>query len=259
LSAAHERRGIPSGMTAPAVDRERRPTVAVFDLDCTITRRATFTPFVVSVARRSPRKFAHAIPIILAAALCAMGFLPRARLKELMLSAVLGGASAALVQEHVDRFVDACLEAGLRPGALEAIERHRQHGDRLLLATASFDLYACTLGQRLGFDTVVATLAQWDDQDRLSGRIAGDNCRGEAKLRAVERALPGANERFRVVAYSDELADLPLLKWADTAIAVNPSGRLRRYARAAGWPVVDWNRESGSMPAARGEEEHRPS
>ena len=41
-----------------------------------------------------------------------------------------------------------------------------------------------------------------------------------------------------VTFYSDSLNDLPLLRWADTAVAVDPDDTLAAAAREAGWPIV---------------------
>ncbi len=70
-----------------------RPVVAVFDLDRTITRYGTYVPFLWSTALRHPPRLLYAGPILLAAAAYKLGLITRKRLKEFMLSAVLGGAS----------------------------------------------------------------------------------------------------------------------------------------------------------------------
>jgi phosphoserine phosphatase len=47
-------------------------------------------------------------------------------------------------------------------------------------------------------------------------------------------------EEVAVRFYSDHVSDWPVLEWADTAIAVNPSKGLRRMAGKRGWRIVDW-------------------
>ena len=42
------------------------------------------------------------------------------------------------------------------------------------------------------------------------------------------------------VFYSDSITDLPLLEHVGTAVVVNPDARLRRVARARGWPIERW-------------------
>jgi HAD superfamily hydrolase (TIGR01490 family) len=218
-----------------------RPVAAVFDLDKTITRRATYVPFLLSVAHRDARKLLSVVPIAAAGLAYKFGLISRGRVKEIMLSTVLGKASRAEVAAYADAFVAECVAGGLRPGALRAIAGHRAQGHNLILATASFDFYVEPLGRELGFDSVVATRSAWDRGGRLLGRIDGENCYGAEKLRRLEEALPGLRSNYRVVAYSDSHVDLPLLRWAHEGVAVNPSRRLRRRARSGGLDVVDWN------------------
>ncbi len=224
--------------------RAAMPTAAVFDLDNTITRHGTYTPFILSVARRQPIKFFRIGSVLLATMLYKLRLLARGRLKEIMLTAVLAGAPRAEVMAHAARFIDRCVCHGLRPGALRAIAAHKVAGDLLVLATASFDFYAERLGRQLGFDSIIATRAAWDDEGRVSGKIEGENCRGPAKLRQLESVLPDLRDHYRVVAYSDHHVDMPLLRWADQGIAVNPSKRLRACAVDEGFSVVDWNTQS---------------
>lgn len=220
------------------------PVAVVFDLDRTITRRGTFTPFLLFVARRKPWKYLTAGPILLAALGYGLGLISRGRLKEIMLTAVLGGASRGEVTAYAEAFVDRCLDGGLRPGARCAVAAHKAKGDFLILATASFDFYVEPLGQQLGFDSVVATRSIWDGGGHLVGRIDGGNCYGAEKLRRLVHEWPEIRAGYRVIAYSDSHADMPLLRWADVGVAVNPNSELRRRARSGGLEIVDWNRPS---------------
>jgi HAD superfamily hydrolase (TIGR01490 family) len=227
----------------PAENRTR-PVAAVFDLDGTVTAHPTYIPFLFSVARRKPPKLLYAGPIVLAAVAYKLGLITRGRLKEFMLKTVLGGASREAVAAYAAAFVERCIGHGLRPGALQAIAEHKARGDYLVLATASFEFYVERLGGRLGFDAVVATRSTWDDGGQILGRIDGENCYGAEKLRRLEQALPDLRASYRVIAYSDSHVDLPLLRWADVGIAVNPTGRLRTRARQDGFEVVDWSEAS---------------
>ncbi|MCH8863491.1 MAG: haloacid dehalogenase-like hydrolase, partial [Proteobacteria bacterium] len=74
--------------------------------------------------------------------------------------------------------------------------------------------------------------------------IEGANCYGEPKLEMLKVALAdsagGGGQPPHIVAYSDHSSDLPLLEWADEAVAVNPSASLRRIATERGFEIVDW-------------------
>ena len=219
-----------------------QPVTAVFDLDRTITRAGTYTPFLFFVARRHPARLLWVGPLIVAALAYKLGLISRKRLKEYMLSAILRGEIRDRVAGYADAFAADLTSRGVRPGALKAIEEHRAKGHYLVLATASLDLYVERFADRFGFDAVVATRTSWTSMDCLSGKIDGENCFGIEKLRRLKEVLAGQRDGKVIVAYSDSHADLPLLRWADEAFAVNPSRRLGRLAPTEGFVVVDWNR-----------------
>tara|TARA_B100001123_G_C15192433_1_gene979944 strand:- start:532 stop:1218 length:687 start_codon:yes stop_codon:yes gene_type:complete len=219
---------------------DAKPRVAIFDLDGTITNKGTYIPFLLFVARRQPWRFIYAIPILLVAGLYKIRLLSRATLKEVMLKALLGSVSRETLRRYVEAFARRYLNDGVRPGAIRAMEKHRSAGDRLIMATASFAFYAEELAKRLGFDGIVATEVRWHD-DELLCKINGANCRGLAKLKAIQASYPDLKHEYRIVAYSDHHVDLPLLLWADSGVAVNPSGRLRTEARTLDMTIVDWN------------------
>lgn len=229
------------GKAGGAAEPSGRAVVAVFDLDRTITRYGTYTPFLLFVARRHPLRLLYAGPLLLAAGAYKLGLISRKRLKEFMLSAVLGGASRADVDRHAAGFIAHCTASGIRPGARRAIAEHKAEGHYLILATASLDLYVNRFGAYFGFDAVVATGTLWEAQGHLSGRIDGENCLGDEKLRRLEIELSAKRGDQFVVAYSDSHVDLPMLRWADRAVAVNPSRRLRKLALNEGCEIVDWN------------------
>jgi phosphoserine phosphatase len=49
----------------------------------------------------------------------------------------------------------------------------------------------------------------------------------------------GKRQVEAVTAYSDSVHDLPLLTFADKAVAVNPDDHLRRIALEKGWKIDD--------------------
>jgi HAD superfamily phosphoserine phosphatase-like hydrolase len=131
----------------------------------------------------------------------------------------------------------------VRPGARKAIERDREQGRRLVLATASYRLYADAIAERLGFDDVIATGSIIGLDERVHARIAGKNCYGEEKMRMIaewveKSGLTGAHGHVRF--YSDHASDEPAFLWSDEPVAVNPHDRLARMAAERGWAVEDW-------------------
>jgi phosphatidylglycerophosphatase C len=217
-------------------------TVAVFDLDRTITRLGTYTPFLWQCLPDVPAAYLRVPEVLAAGVAYAAKLMTRNAVKARMLRLTIAGTPRDQVTAWSEAFVGRWLQRNVRPGALEAIARHRAAGDHLVLATASFDFYAGVFASRLGFHHVIATASVWDESGRLQPQLGGENCYGPVKFAAVQAYLATMQPKPRVVAYSDHHSDFDLLRGADEGIAVNPSRGLRRMAQVHGLQVVDWDK-----------------
>jgi len=215
-------------------------TVTIFDLDGTIARGDTFLRFLGFVLRRRPRRLARCAGLPGMVLGAGLGAVSRDDAKQRLLKAIVGGCTHAVIENLAVAFVRKCRTTMLKSPALDRIAWHRSQGHRLILATASLDLYANTLGEALGFDDIVCTRAVYDG-DLVSGGLQGGNLHGEAKVAAI-RALPAFNTPTApfVFAYTDHHSDLPLLLFADRGVAVDPTRRLARLAAEHGLTTEYW-------------------
>lgn len=219
--------------------------LAIYDMDRTITRRATYTPFLLHAARqRGSWRLALAPAVLGSMAAYGLRAIDRARLKEINHHLLLGYALRDdELKPLVEAFAEQTLRENIQPGAVRAIARDRAEGRRLVMATASYALYVDAIAERLGFDDVIATKSVRGADGRLVARIDGDNCYGPAKLRMIRAwADQEQVERGHVRFYSDHHTDAPAFEWADEAVAVNPSRGLRTLAQRRGWKIEDWSR-----------------
>lgn len=218
--------------------------IAVFDLDGTITRRDTFPPYLRGWLRRHPR--AGFRRRALASLVRFTLDRDRGRLKSNLLRAGMGGATADDVRAWTAEFVARLGPADFCPGALDAIARHRSAGERLVLLSASVDLYVPDIGRRLGFDETICTEVAWRD-GRLDGALASPNRRAEEKLRCVEQI----RERFPsavLTAYGNARSDFPHLKGVEEPVLVNAGAGLRHAAGQIGIRAADWCNNPGAGP-----------
>ncbi len=219
--------------------------LAIYDMDRTITRRATYTPFLIHAALgRAPWRLLLA-PLVLVSMLAyAVKLVDRGRLKEINHALLLGRHNCPKELARVaDSFADATLQTNVLPGALAQIADDKAAGRRLVMATASYRLYAAAIARRLGFDDVIATDAVAGIDGRIHAKIDGENSYGPAKLRMIEAWMAQEGLRradCRIRFYSDHASDRPVFDWCDTPVAANPSRDLRIMAGAEGWPVVEW-------------------
>ncbi len=211
--------------------------VAAFDFDGTLTQGGSVMDFLLAV--RGPAKVVAAIAVL--APRLAHGALAGGTVadetKEQLFQRVLAGQEAQRVEALAERFAERHLARHLRTDLRERFERHRDRGDRLVIVSASPEVYVAVAGRLLGADGVVATRLAVGDRGRLTGRYDGANCRGEEKLRRLrawieeDGVIPG-----RVWAYGNSRGDLRMLNAADVGVNV---GRLGRLGRLRGFPGLD--------------------
>ncbi|MBD3762200.1 HAD-IB family hydrolase [Sphingomonadaceae bacterium G21617-S1] len=220
--------------------------LAIYDMDRTITRTGTFTPFMIHAALRLAPWRLIFVPF---AALVMLAYvaklIERKRVKELNQAMLIGRRiHADRLTPIAEAFAEKMIDHNVYAGALASLAENRAAGRRLVLATASSRIWVEPIARRLGMDDVVATGTIRGLDDYVSHKVDGENCYGPAKLRMIEawmglEKLDRAACRIRF--YSDHVSDVPVLEWADEAIATNPHAGLRAVARQRGWTIVDWD------------------
>lgn len=216
------------------------PRIVVFDLDVTLTRYDTFVPFVAGYLRHHRRRRSLALWRLPLNLLKFWRWGDRTWVKTQMLRAFMGGEPRARIEAWVTRFVDDLLVEAMREEGLERLRAYQREGVRVILASASFDVYVRQVAEKLGIDEVLATRVAWNSRDRLVG-MDGENCRDDEKLRRVKALDDMPDDGIGVAAYSDSHADLPLLAWAAQGVAVCPSKRLFHQVGGLGLDVVRWS------------------
>jgi HAD superfamily hydrolase (TIGR01490 family) len=165
-----------------------------------------------------------------------------AKMDEVVRSAVgtLAGRSAVEFDARVVRFWEEDVAPTIRPGAFDAIERHRQAGDRLVLLTAASRQLADSAAGHLGFDAVLANEFEVED-GRFTGGVSEPLCYGAGKVHHATRCAEQYGVRLEdCTFYTDSYTDRAALEAVGTPVCVAPDPRLRRLARARGWLIEDW-------------------
>jgi HAD superfamily phosphoserine phosphatase-like hydrolase len=221
--------------------------LAIYDMDRTITRTGTYTPFLIHAAlTRAPWRLLL-LPLVPVSMLAyAAKLITRARLKEFNQRLLLGGRiSRAHLEPVTASFAERTYALNTLPGALRRLAEDRAAGYRLVLATASYRLYVEAIATRIGMDDVIATNSIIGIDARITAKIDGENCFGPAKLRMIQTWMQAqglARGDCHVRFYSDHASDAPVMAWADEAFAATPSRRMRELAIRRGWPILDFRR-----------------
>jgi phosphatidylglycerophosphatase C len=189
--------------------------LAAFDLDGTLTTRDCVVPFLRRVAG-APTIARH---LARHARQTGGAVLHRRRdeLKAAAAVAAFRGRRLEAIEAQGAEFAEIVHRQWLRPDTAGVLAGHRARGDRTVIVSASFEVYARPLGVLLGVDDVLATRLEAVD-GVLTGRLAGGNCRGAEKVARVGSWLAEhelSRDEVVLVAYGDSAGDRQLLEAAD--------------------------------------------
>lgn len=219
------------------------PRLAFFDVDHTITRRATALRFAGLALKRGLISLSDlsSVPMHWIRYRLGLRGSGKADLSLVELPALTGIARSTL-EDLARECFERKIGGDLFPPALEILQTLRAAGCRLALATSSLDLIVQPLAEYLAIEDVLASSLEFED-GLSTGRLRGKALLGEAK----RDAALGLAERLGVALeeiafYSDSVHDLPLLRVVGMPRIVNPDPKLRRLSRAEGWEILDFRR-----------------
>ncbi len=222
-------------------------TLAVFDLDGTITRRDTLWRFIAGFLWRHPSRWWRLALCVGPLLRYAGGLHDRGLLKGAIIHRTLGGASRAALSSWGIEFTARLMRAGLYAEALTCIAAHRRAQTHLVLLSASPDLYVPDIAKALGFDQCVCTEVSWRSDGGLEGTLSSANRRGPEKARCVRLLLSERGPLYSH-AYGNSRADLEHLKLVSAGTYVN--GSARELAGMSSVRAVRWRtRAVGPIPA----------
>ena len=166
------------------MDRENKIRIAIYDMDKTVTRRATYNGFLMHMAwNKSPWRLLMLPVLPLGLMLYALKIWSRSQLKQFSQSLLIGRKVPRIqFARHLERHADLVLGKNVYQEAKWRIDAEKSDGYRHVIATASYRLYVEAIAAKLGFDDVIATELATDDSGHVLARIDGHNCYDEAKL-----------------------------------------------------------------------------
>jgi HAD superfamily hydrolase (TIGR01490 family) len=219
--------------------------LAIYDMDKTVTRRATYNGFLLHMALgKSPWRLLLSPLLPFGLALYLVKIWDRRRLKEFSQTLLVGHrVSPEKFARYLESHAELVVGKNVYPELLERVAEEKAAGYRHVMATASYRLYVEAIAHRLGFEHVIATDLATDSSGHVLARIDGHNCYDAAKLDKVKAWMAGEGlerEHCHIRAYSDHVSDAPLLAYADEAFATNPHQPLADMAKANGWQILDW-------------------
>ena len=210
---------------------------AFFDLDRTLISRPTPVALAATFRKRGllrKRDLLRATLWQLAFMLPGIDGTRRASVEGMSL---LRGLPVSSLQELLGEAMEDALRPLIFADPLELLKRHREDGERTYIISASLQEIMQYVADDLGFDGAAGSTCEIVD-----GVFTGKSlrpCYGRHKADAVrELAARDALELGVSTGYSDSFNDLAFLETVGKPVAINPDRRLRRIARARGWPIL---------------------
>lgn len=167
--------------------------IAFFDFDGTVTNKDTFSDFMHFVA--SPmRKMLCLValsPLMLA---YRVGWISANNARPFAARFVFGNFSSQKLRDLGRRYAAEVLPGYLRTRALEQIKWHQQQGDKVIVVSASLDVYLRPWCLLHGIELICTSLEERGG--KFTGRYAGKDCAG------VEKAIRIRSE-YDIESFSD--------------------------------------------------------
>lgn len=188
------------------------PPIAVFDLDGTITRRDTFLPFLLSFGIAQRRWIAILqLPFIVLAYV--IGIQKDFAAKEKLLTIFLRNQEVKVVENHARQFAESWVHPRINFDVIERLRTHQRQGDRVLILSASPDVYVKEIAASLNISEVICTEVLKTPQSYV-GKLKTPNCKGQEKLTRLMAYLGQSASNLMVTAYGDSRHDIPVLEWS---------------------------------------------
>ena len=221
----------------PSVAKRSEIVVAAFDLDGTLTDGGSVFKWLAAVSGtiEAARSSARMAPRLAYAAI--KGGSTADTTKQDLFASLLQGRPLDEVRIASRSFAEHHVTKKLRTDTKARLDWHLAMGHKVVIVSASPELYVERVGELVGAHGVVATKLAVDGSGNLTGRYDGKNCRGAEKFSRVttwmrEEGLLGSSEQSPILwGYGNSRGDLRLLRAADHGVSCAKLGRFSKLAR----------------------------
>jgi HAD superfamily hydrolase (TIGR01490 family) len=209
------------------------PIVAFFDVDNTLLRGAS----IFHVAKAARRRGLVTYRELLRFAWHLSTIQDRAM-------ELLDGYTEAELTTIANEVFERDIQPRLWPETVELTREHLRKGHSVWLITASPQIVAQVIADRLGLTGALGTRLEAVD-GVFTGQLDGAMLHGERKATAARDLVAGTGvDLADCWAYSDSRNDIPLLSLAGNRMVVNPDSVLTRHAKKNGWMILQLKRSS---------------
>jgi len=221
----------------------QREEIAFFDVDHTISKRATSLAFILICMRRGYIKWWYLLGAPVLFVFYRLFNLKMDFLYEFSLPKLFGVTRVEfenIAREAFERY----LKKNLYAGAVKEIELLSRQGIRVILATSAPFEAVYPLAQYCGISASNLVATQFAYTDGIfAGKLIGVPVYSRYKCSIIKSFVQkSGSDVQRCSFYSDSVHDLPLLELVGYPVAANPDFRLRRIAEKRGWAIKDFSK-----------------
>lgn len=185
--------------------------LALFDFDGTITTKDSFLEFIKYCSTKR-RIFSGIVVMFPMMVLFKLGFIPNWKAKEYVLTWFFKGENVDKITGKGRLFCESIIPSLLKKQALLKLEEHKTNGDRIILVSASAEVWLTQWTESIGIE-LIGTLLE-TKEGKLTGKINGRNCYGPEKVNRIKEKL-NLSEFDKIYAYGDSRGDTEMLALAD--------------------------------------------
>lgn len=187
--------------------------IAFFDFDGTITTKDTLLE--IFKYRHGKAKFYFGFllnsPFLVA---YKAGVISNQLAKERTLQFFFGGMKEADFNTFCEQFAAEIIPSLIREKALKEIDKLKQAGAEVVIVSASPENWLRPWCATLNLPLLATRLEV--NKDKITGKIKGNNCHGEEKVRRIREAYD-LTQYNSIYCYGDTSGDKPMLALADHA------------------------------------------
>ncbi len=217
--------------------------IHIFDVDHTLVKRSTGRCFIRTGVKNRLISLPQLIKVPIQFILYKTGIIDPEFIEQEIRS--FRNISKALLRKLSRETFEQLVRKELYTEGLILIEKLKQQGHRIIIATSSLDLLIEPILEYLNITEYVATRLEYKD-GKTTGRTRGDAVFGENKKKAVEEYFREQNISLNEATfYSDSYNDLPLLSACGKAVVVNPDNKLKKEARKKKWMFLSFKETLG--------------
>ena len=184
--------------------------LALFDFDGTITDNDNYTMFINYASSRKRRYFSLLIlfPVIFG---YKRKYISSAKTREIVAGFIFRGSKIDDIMEFGRRYSLEIIPGHIRNNALDRIRWHKEQGDKVVVVSASLDVYLKHWCETHGLDLICTCFET--KNGIITGKYSGGDCSG---IQKAERVLERYNvsDFETVYAYGDTAEDTELLDLA---------------------------------------------